>query len=188
MRILKLDISGVPESWITAEDAVGYYATDSVAYTLGDVVRTMRGGHNALGVRSCVDLHAIVAVNGASAAGKLLSATPRLTRCSHKLFRRDRYICAYCGQRFAQHLLEREHVLPVSRGGNDAWTNVVSACRPCNQAKAAMTPEEARMPLLYVPYTPSRWEDMILQARTEHIVADQMDFLRANLPKGSRLL
>jgi hypothetical protein len=43
------------------------------------------------------------------------------------------------------------------------------------------------MPLLYVPYVPSRWEDLILQARREHIVADQMDFLRKKLPHGSRL-
>ncbi len=44
------------------------------------------------------------------------------------------------------------------------------------------------MPLLYVPYVPSRWEDMILQARADHIVADQMAFLRESLPKGSRLI
>ena len=31
MRVLKLDISGVPESWISLEDAVGYYATSAVA-------------------------------------------------------------------------------------------------------------------------------------------------------------
>ena len=78
-------------------------------------------------------------------------------------------------------------MIPTSRGGKDTWTNVVSACRSCNQLKAAKTPEEAGMPLLYVPYLPSRWEDMILQSRTEHILADQMEFLRANLPRGSRL-
>lgn len=188
MRVLKLDISGVPESWITLEHAVGYYATGAVAYTLGDVMRTLRGGHNHRGDRSAVDVHPIVAVNGASAAGRLLSATPRLTRANHKLFKRDRYTCAYCGGVFRESELEREHVIPTSRGGRNAWSNVVSACHTCNQSKAAKTPEEARMPLLYVPYVPSRWEDMILQARAEHIVADQMAFLRESLPKGSRLI
>jgi hypothetical protein len=187
VRVLKLDISGVPESWITLEHAVGYYATGSVAYTLGEAMSTLRGGHNHFGLRSTVDVHPIIAVNGVSAAGKLLSATPRLTRHNHKLFRRDRYTCGYCGGVFRETELEREHVIPTSRGGKDHWTNVVSACRSCNQLKAAKTPEEAHMPLLYVPYIPSRWEDMILQTRAEHIVADQMDFLRANLPKDSRM-
>ena len=155
MRVLKLDISGVPESWITLEHAVGYYATRAVAYTLDDPMRTLRGGHNHCGLRSTVDVHPIIAVNGTSAAGKLLSATPRLTRHNHKLFRRDRYTCGYCGGIFREHELKREHVIPTSRGGKDTWTNVVSACRSCNQLKAAKTPEEAGMPLLYVPYQPS---------------------------------
>jgi hypothetical protein len=43
------------------------------------------------------------------------------------------------------------------------------------------------MPLLYAPYVPSPKEDLILQVRREHIVADQMDFLRAGLARGSRL-
>ncbi len=188
MRVLKLDISGVPESWITLEHAVGYYAQGVVAYTVGEPMRALRGGHNHAGIRSQIEVHPIIAVNGVSVADRLLRATPRLTRFNHKLFKRDRYTCAYCGGKFREDELEREHVVPTSRGGLDHWTNVVSSCRSCNQLKGAKTPEEAGMPLLYVPYVPSRWEDMLLQARTEHIVGDQMDFLRANLPKESRLL
>lgn len=187
MRVLKLDISGVPESWISLEDAAGYYATATVAYTLGEPMSALRGGHDRAGCRSRIDVHPIIAVHGKSAAARLLAATPRLTRLNHKLFRRDRCICAYCGGVFAFSALEREHVLPVSRGGQDSWMNVVSSCRTCNQLKGAKTPEEARMPLLYVPYVPTRWEDMLLQARAEHIVADQMEFLRSQLPPGSRL-
>ena len=41
------------------------------------------------------------------------------------------------------------------------------------------------MPLIYAPYIPSLWEDMILRNRT--ILTDQMAFLSANLPRGSRL-
>jgi len=187
MRVLKLDISGVPDSWITPEDAAGYYATGAVAYALGDPMLALHGGHNRAGDRSRIEVHPIIAVNGQSAAARLLAATPRLTRCNHKLFRRDRCTCAYCGELFALYALEREHVVPVSRGGEDSWMNVVSACRACNQRKGAKTPDEARMPLLYVPYVPTRWEDLLLQARAEHIVADQMDFLRSQLPAGSRL-
>jgi hypothetical protein len=42
------------------------------------------------------------------------------------------------------------------------------------------------MPLLYTPYVPSLWEDFIL--RNRRILADQMEFLLAHVPKSSRLV
>ncbi len=186
--VLKLDISGIPEAWIDVEEAAHYYATGSVAYTHGDRCARLRGGiSRATARRSVIDVHPILAVRGTSVAGRLLATAPSLTRFNYKLFRRDRHTCAYCGGVYPAEHLEREHVLPTSRGGRDTWTNVVAACRPCNQRKANRTPEEAGMPLLYVPYVPSRWEDMILQARREHILGDQMEFLRAGLPAHSRV-
>ena len=44
---------------------------------------------------------------------------------------------------------------------------------------------EAGMMMLYVPYTPSVYEAMIL--RNRRILADQMDFLLSLLPADSRL-
>ena len=41
------------------------------------------------------------------------------------------------------------------------------------------------MPLLYAPYVPSLWEDFIL--RNRRILADQMEFLLASVPRTSRL-
>ena len=187
-HVLKLDISGIPEAWLNAEQAAHHYAVGAVAYSFGEVLTTLHGGiSRQSGKRSIIELHAIIAVKGHSAAAKLLAAKPCLTRHNHKLFARDRYTCAYCGVRLAPDSLEREHIIPYSKGGKDSWTNVVTACRPCNQRKADRTPEQARMPLLYVPYVPSRWEDLILQARVEHILGDQMEFLRAGLHPSSRL-
>jgi HNH endonuclease len=187
--VLKLDISGIPETWINIEEAAHYYATNSVAYSYGGVCARLHGGVSRLtSNRSFIDVHPILAVKGQCAAGKLLSAQPKLTRFNHKLFARDRFTCAYCGRLHVSQDLEREHIVPYSRGGKDSWTNVVAACRPCNQKKADRTPEEARMPLLYVPYVPSRWEDLILQARRGHVLGDQMEFLRCGLPPHSRLV
>jgi HNH endonuclease len=186
--VLKLDISGIPQAWVTVEDAAHYYATKSVAYTMGEPCAVLRGGYSKLtSLRSQLSIHPILAVRGASAAHKLLSATPCLTRYNHKLFQRDRYTCAYCGDLHTHENLEREHIIPTSKGGKDTWMNVVAACRDCNQKKADRTPERANMPLLYVPYVPSRWEDMLLQSRRDHIQGDQMEFLRAGLPPHSRL-
>jgi hypothetical protein len=41
------------------------------------------------------------------------------------------------------------------------------------------------MPLLYVPYVPSRHEHFIL--RNRRILADQMEYLLAGVPRTSRL-
>jgi 5-methylcytosine-specific restriction endonuclease McrA len=102
----------------------------------------------------------------------------------HRLFVRDRHVCAYCGTYFVEGELTVEHIQPVSRGGRHDWTNVVTACRSCNTRKGNRRPEEANMPLLYVPYAVSRSEGFILSNR--RILADQMAFLQATLPRHSR--
>jgi 5-methylcytosine-specific restriction endonuclease McrA len=81
--------------------------------------------------------------------------------------------------------LTREHIVPLSRGGRDHWMNVVTSCRGCNHHKGNRLPEEANLDLLYAPYIPSLWEDFIL--RNRRILEDQMEFLMAHLPRGSRL-
>ncbi len=102
-----------------------------------------------------------------------------------KLVRRDRFTCAYCGDQFAEQDLQCEHIQPASRGGAWSWMNLVAACGWCNNKKADRTPEEAGMPLLYLPYVPSRFEDFLLGGR--NIRGDVHEWLAARLPKRSRL-
>ena len=109
----------------------------------------------------------------------------RATRLAHALFARDQGLCLYCGREFHRGALTRDHVQPVSRGGRDTWENVVSACFHCNSRKGNRTPQQAGMPLLAVPYRPSWIEHLILSNR--NILADQMAFLKAQLPKKTRL-
>ena len=47
-----------------------------------------------------------------------------------------------------------DHVVPKSRGGEKNWTNIVAACKKCNNDKNNRTPEEANMPLISQPYVP----------------------------------
>ena len=63
--------------------------------------------------------------------------------------------------------------------------NLVSACAACNGRKADRTPAQAGMPLVYLPYVPSRFEDFLLDGR--NVRADVHEWLAARLPKGSRL-
>ena len=184
LSILKLDAGGIPQCWINAEEATKQYADQSVLWTLGDPIAVMRGGISRLtGKQSVIELHSILAVKG-SAKINLFDIVPGITK--RKLYRRDRGLCAYCGDRITENDAEAEHIIPNSRGGKYTWMNLVISCRPCNQRKGNRTPETANMSLLYAPYMPSLYEDMILKGR--NILADQMDFLAANLPKNSRLL
>jgi 5-methylcytosine-specific restriction endonuclease McrA len=72
---------------------------------------------------------------------------------------RDRHRCAYCAGRAST----IDHLVPVSRGGEErSWLNTVSACVPCNQAKADRTPDEAGMRLLLMPHQPKTHTALVL--------------------------
>jgi hypothetical protein len=183
MDVLQLDISGRPQAWMTVKEAAILYASDAVSWTLGSAFHVMRGGmQRTTGLQSRIEVHPIIAVRG-SVPSRAWRTSPALT--NPKLFVRDRHVCAYCGHRCPFDELTREHITPVSRGGADNWMNCITACRGCNGHKGNRMPEEARMSLLYLPYVPSLHEDMILRGR--RIVADQMEFLLACVPRSSRL-
>ncbi len=184
MKVLKLSAQGLPQSWISLEQAVIHYAAEEVRWEVGAQVALFRGGHNArTGVQSTIRVNSIIGTRGVPNINPF-NLRPGLT--NSKLFARDRNVCAYCGGLFHEEDLTREHILPFAQNGHDHWMNVVTACRACNHRKSSRTPEQANMPLVYAPYVPSLWEDFIL--RNRRILADQMEFLMAHLPKSSRLV
>ena len=54
--------------------------------------------------------------------------------------KRDNATCQYCGKNASDG--EADHVLPLSRGGTDAMTNLVWACETCNRSKGSKPPRE----------------------------------------------
>jgi 5-methylcytosine-specific restriction endonuclease McrA len=70
------------------------------------------------------------------------------------VFLRDEYACQYCKNVFLAKYLTLDHVTPASKGGPRSWTNVVTACRPCNQKKGNKSPSTAGMPLFREPKVP----------------------------------
>ena len=183
VKVLKLSAQGLPQSWISLEQAVTHYAADDVRWEAGAQVALFRGGHNAeTGMQSQIAVNSIIGTKGVPRINPFMQR-PGLT--NSKLFARDRNVCAYCGGTLCEEDLTREHIIPLAQRGQDTWMNVVTACRACNHRKSNRTPEQAHMPLLYTPYVPSLWEDFIL--RNRRILADQMEFLMAHLPKTSRL-
>lgn len=174
--ILRLDISGIPVTWIPWQDAVSLYCRDMIAWTAGEQNFTFRGGiSRRTGLRSCVDINTIIAVKRSSMHKPVKRSIPPLT--NRELFLRDAQLCMYCGHEYPEHELTRDHVIPISRGGRDRWSNVVAACRQCNTRKGNRTPEMANMPLLAVPYVPNWAEYLALSNR--RILLDQMEFLKS---------
>ena len=186
LRVLRADLSGMPLEWISYRDAARLYSLEQVLYPMGKMLFEMHGGTNAkTGKQSILEIHSIVCTLGKSQAH--LMHHPRYTPPLNNktLFRRDAYLCLYCGKRFLHQDLSRDHIHPISRGGRDVWKNCVTACKRCNHHKGNLTPEEARMELLAVPFIPCHAEYIYLSGRT--ILADQMEFLLAHFPRNSLL-
>ena len=184
--VLRTDVSGMPLEWIDYQAAVRLYCSGHVAYSAGSLLYRLHGGFNAVtGRRSSIPVHAVLATHAGRFA--ILRARPdyRPPLSNAALFRRDFHVCLYCGDTFPTRELSRDHVTPLVQGGQDRWTNVVTACKRCNHAKGGRTPEQAHMPLLAVPFTPTHAEYVYLQGR--RILADQMEFLRAHFPRSSPL-
>lgn len=183
-RVLKLDIGGRPLAWISREEGALLYCRDQVAWEAGVQEIILRGGFSrATGLRSVLRVNSIVATNAIDKTVDMRGATPALTNA--RLFRRDGYMCLYCGDSLPASLLTRDHIIPQAAGGADTWENVATACRPCNHRKGCMSVEEAGMSLLAIPYVPNRAEGLILENR--HILGDQMEFLRSHLGSTSRV-
>jgi hypothetical protein len=144
------------------------------------------GGVNAqTGNRSILDVSSIIATIGhaGNPGNSRHDYVPPLN--NETLFRRDAHMCLYCAQRFPTRELSRDHVRPFSQGGHDVWTNVVTACRQCNNRKAWRTPEQAKMQLIAVPFTPTYAEYIFLKGR--RVLVDQMHYLLAHFPRSSPL-
>ena len=180
--ILALDASGYPFTWMTWQEAVVSQVAGRVSRQMGEFEFTFTGGYcRSTGETSKVTISSIVALRGNHPFAWRKTGI-RLTNAA--LFHRDRHICAYCGKQGNKYLT-RDHIVPLSQGGRDVWSNCTTACRSCNSRKGGKTPAQAHMELLYVPYAPSLQEGLILENR--RILADQMEILASLLPKHSRL-
>ena len=52
------------------------------------------------------------------------------------ILKKYKFRCAYCGKKFT--LFDREtkdHIIPISKGGDNTKENIVPACRSCNSKK-----------------------------------------------------
>ena len=185
LQVLRTDASGMPLEWIGYQEAVKLYYLGQVAYACGSRLFTLRGGCNArTGQRSLLEINSILATHSHDGIHKV-HENYRPPLSNPALFRRDDHHCLYCGQRFHAGALSRDHITPISQRGQDAWNNVVTACKRCNNRKAGRTPEQAGIQLLAIPFVPTHAEYVYLQGR--RVLSDQMEFLKAHFPRKSPL-
>lgn len=120
-------LSTWPLSVIAAEDAVRAIYRDRV-----DVVEewdaVFRSPSRSIPVPKVVALRHYAPI----------AAEPKF--CRRSILLRDRYRCQYCGEPFASADLTFDHVVPRAAGGQTVWTNILSACIPCNTRKRDTLP------------------------------------------------
>ncbi|MCY3879627.1 MAG: HNH endonuclease [Rhodobacteraceae bacterium] len=102
------------------------------------------------------------------------NSKPAFTR--FHLFLRDEFTCQYCGSASE---LTFDHVIPRSQGGRTTWTNVVTACAPCNLNKGARRLSECGKTLRNKPVRPTS-EQLLNAGRKfppDYLHQSWMDFL-----------
>lgn len=52
-----------------------------------------------------------------------------------EVFKRDKFICQYCGRHSPNIILEIDHIEPVSKGGTNDIFNLITSCKECNRGK-----------------------------------------------------
>jgi hypothetical protein len=84
----------------------------------------------------------------------VLKHVDRVSR--YLLYKRDGGKCGYCGTVTSPKEGTIDHIVPVSKGGQTVWTNVVWCCKKCNTFKDDSTLKEKGMELLTTPYNPKK--------------------------------
>lgn len=54
-----------------------------------------------------------------------------------RVLHRDAFTCQYCGRAAPDVVLHIDHQRPISRGGNNHISNLITACEDCNLGKSA---------------------------------------------------
>lgn len=60
-----------------------------------------------------------------------------------EIFKRDSFTCQYCGKSAPEVVLHVDHIMPVSKGGDNEITNLITACQTCNQGKSNIELDDA---------------------------------------------
>ncbi|KUK85479.1 MAG: HNH endonuclease domain protein [candidate division TA06 bacterium 34_109] len=57
-------------------------------------------------------------------------------RLRFEVFKRDSFKCQYCGRSAPDVILQVDHIVPVSEGGDNDMLNLITSCQSCNLGKS----------------------------------------------------
>lgn len=52
-----------------------------------------------------------------------------------QIYERDDYKCKYCGKQLTRFTATLDHIVPVAKGGENSYENLITACLSCNSQK-----------------------------------------------------
>lgn len=85
-----------------------------------------------------------------------------------EIFKRDGFVCQYCGRKPPEAVLEVDHIFPYSKGGTDKETNLITSCFDCNRGKRDSE-------LSDIP--PSLYTDLQLKKEKESQLLEYREFI-----------
>lgn len=77
-----------------------------------------------------------IVADSMSAERRPIEREPIPSRTRYEVFERDGYTCQYCGAKAPSVELHVDHIVPVSKGGTNDLSNLVTACAECNLGKS----------------------------------------------------
>ena len=83
---------------------------------------------------------------------KVFKKDVRLTK--RNIYIRDGYRCQYTGKKVKESEADIDHIIPRSKGGKNAWDNMVVCSKDINRMKADRTPEQVGLKLIKKPKKP----------------------------------
>lgn len=122
-----------------------------------------------------MDLPATIALKQYVKSHKIYSRKATLTQ--RNLFIRDNHKCQYCGRSAKQlsgkESLTRDHIIPVCKGGQNVWENVVTSCSTCNNKKGDLTLDQCSFTLKIQPRAPTLFE-LFAKSKMKHFQTEQI--------------
>lgn len=98
-------------------------------------------------------------------------------RLRFEVLRRDKHTCQYCGRSAPDVAIEVDHLVPVSLGGTDEPSNLVTACEQCNRGKSSVPADSETVER--VSADAARWAAAMRQAAEESKLEDRSDIYEA---------
>ena len=62
-----------------------------------------------------------------------------------EVFKRDNFTCQYCGKSAPEVVLNVDHIEPVSKGGSNDISNLITSCFECNNGKETKLSDKSEL-------------------------------------------